>query len=92
MAAADQRNLISKASIAKIATEMGNDRRENVRKFAQAHDVSARMVYAALMRMAKVAKKSTRCVNKRFSLEMKKERFRTCETAEAMAPRFFDSL
>jgi hypothetical protein len=91
VAAADQRNLISKASNAKIAAEMGNDRRENVRKFAQAHDVSARTVYAALMRMAKVAKKSTRCVNKRFSLEMK-ERFRTCETAEAMAPRFFDSL
>ncbi len=54
MAAADQRNLITKASIAKIAAEMGNDRRENVRKLAQAHDVSARMVYAALKEVHQV--------------------------------------
>jgi hypothetical protein len=43
------------------------------------------MVYAALMRMAKLSKKSARWVKKRFSLEMKKEQFRTCEAAEAMA-------
>jgi hypothetical protein len=36
------------------------------------------MVYAALMRTAKLSKKSARWVKKRFSLEMKKERFRTC--------------
>ncbi len=41
-AAADQRNLITKASIADMATEVENDRRENVRKLTQAHDVSAR--------------------------------------------------
>ncbi len=68
-----------------MATEVENDRRENVRKLAQAHDVSARMVYAALMRTAKLSKKSARLVNKRSSLEMKKELFRTCEAAEAMA-------
>jgi hypothetical protein len=62
-----------------------NDRRENVKKLSQAPDMSARMVYATLMRMAKLSKKSARCVNKRFSLEMKKERFRMCEAAEAMA-------
>ncbi len=56
----------------------------NVRKLAQALDVSARMVYAALMRTAKLSKKLARWVKKWFSLEMK-ERFRTCEATEAMA-------
>jgi hypothetical protein len=84
-AATDQRNLITKASIADIAAEGKNDRRENVRKLAQAHDVSARMVYAALMRTAKLSKRSARCVNKWFSMEMKKEQFRTYQAAEAMA-------
>ncbi len=68
-----------------MAAELENDRQENVRKLAQAHDVSARMVYAVLMRTAKLSKKSARWVKKRFSLEMKKEQFRTCEVAEAMA-------
>jgi hypothetical protein len=45
----------------------------------------ARRVYAALMRTAKLSKKSARWVKKRFSMKMKKERFRTCEAAEAMA-------
>ena len=81
-AAADQRNLNTKASIADMAAELENDRRENVRKLAQALDVSAKTVYAPLMRTAKLSKKS---VKKRFSLEMKKERFRTYEAAEAMA-------
>jgi hypothetical protein len=68
-----------------MAAELENDWRENVRKLAQALDVSARTVYVALMRMAKLSKKSTRWVKKRFSLEMKKERFRTYEAAEAIA-------
>jgi hypothetical protein len=83
-AAADQRNLITKASIANMAAKVENDRRENVRKLAQAHDVSARTVFAALMRMAKLSKKSARWVNKRSSLETN-ELFRTCEVAKAMA-------
>ncbi len=66
-AAADQRNLITKVFIADIAAEGENDRRENVRKLAQAHDVLARTVYAALMRAAKLSKKSAGCVNKWFS-------------------------
>ncbi len=41
-AAADQRNLITKSYIADMAAEVENDWRENVRKLAQAHDVSAR--------------------------------------------------
>ncbi len=45
----------------------------------------ARTVYASLLRTAKLSKKSARCVNKWFSLEMKKERFRTYEVAKAMA-------
>jgi hypothetical protein len=81
---ADQRNLIT-TCIADMAAELENDRRENVRKLSQAHDVSARTVYAALMRTAKLSKKSARWVKKRFSLEMKKGQFRTCEVAEAMA-------
>jgi hypothetical protein len=68
-----------------MAAELENDRRENVRKLAQALDVSARMVYAALMRTAKLSKKSARWLKKRFSLKMKKERFRSCEAAETMA-------
>jgi hypothetical protein len=47
--------------------------------------VTARTVYAALMRTVKLLKKSARCANKWFSLEMKKERFRTNLAAEAMA-------
>ncbi len=74
-----------KASIPNMAAELENNRRENVRKLAKALDVSARMVYAALMRTAKLSKKSARWVKKRFSLEMKKERLRMHEAAEAMA-------
>ncbi len=59
-----------------MAAELENDWRENVRKLAQALKVLARTVYATLMRTAKISKKSARCVNKWFSLEMKKERFR----------------
>jgi hypothetical protein len=35
--------------------------------------------------MSKLSKKSARWVNKRSSLEMKKELFRKCKAAEAMA-------
>jgi hypothetical protein len=83
-AAADQRNLNTKASIADMGAELENDRRENVTKLSQAHDVSARTVYAALMRTADLSKMSARWMKKRFSLVMKKERFRTCEAAETM--------
>jgi hypothetical protein len=68
-----------------MAAELENDRRENVRKLAQALDVMARTVYAALVRTAKLSKKSARWVKKRFFLKMKKERFRTCEAAKVMA-------
>jgi hypothetical protein len=68
-----------------MAAELENDRQENVRKLTQALDVSARTVYAALMRTAKLSKKSARRVKKWFSLKMKKEQFRTCEAPEAMA-------
>jgi hypothetical protein len=84
VAAADQRNLNTKASIADVAAELENDRRENVRKLNQPLDVSAKTVYATLMRTAKLSKKSARWVKKRFSSEMKKERFRMYEAAEAM--------
>jgi hypothetical protein len=70
-----------------MATELENDWRENVRKLAQALDMLAKMVYAALMRTAKLSKKLARWVKKRLSLEMK-ERFRTYEAAEAMAAAF----
>ncbi len=70
---ADQINLITKAFIADIAAKVENDRQKNVKKLAQAPDMLARTVYAALMRTAKVSKKSDRCVKKLFPLEMKKE-------------------
>jgi hypothetical protein len=72
-----------------MAAESENDRQENVRKLAQALDVSAKTVYTALMRTAKLSKKS---VKKRFSLKMKKDRFRTYEVAEAMAAAILDIL
>ncbi len=50
-AAADQSNLTATVFIADIATEMENDQRESVRILAQAHNVSAKMVHAALMRI-----------------------------------------
>ncbi len=68
-----------------MAAELENDRRKNVRKLTQALDMSAKMVYAALMRTAKLSKKSARWVKKQFSLKMKKEQFRTHEVAEEMA-------
>jgi hypothetical protein len=77
VAAADQRKLTARALFADSAAEVENDRQESVRKLTQAHDVMAKTVYAALMRTVKLLKKSARCVNKWFSLEMKKERFRT---------------
>ncbi len=75
-----------------MAAKVENDWWENVRKLAQAHDVSARTVYAALMRTAKLSKKSASWVNKRSSLKMTKELFRTCERPKQWRPRFFDSL
>jgi hypothetical protein len=83
--AADQRNRITKASIADMGAKVENDGRENVRKLVQAHDVTARTIYAALMRTAKLSKRSARWMNKQLSLEMKKERIRKREAAEAMA-------
>jgi hypothetical protein len=47
-AAADHKNLTVTVSIAGIADEVENDRRESVMKLAQAHDVSAKMVHAIL--------------------------------------------
>jgi hypothetical protein len=52
-----------------MAAELENDQRENVRKLAQALDVSTRMVYVALMRMAKLSKKSAGWVKKTLFLE-----------------------
>jgi hypothetical protein len=46
--AADQRNLTVTMSIAGIAAEVENDRRESVMKLAQAHGMSPKMVHAIL--------------------------------------------
>ncbi len=66
---ADQRNFNTKASIADMADKLENDQQENVRKLAQALDVSARMAYAALMRTAKLSKKLARLGEKTVFLE-----------------------
>ncbi len=47
-AALDQRNPTVTVSIARIAAEVENDRRESVMKLAQDHDVSAEMVHGTL--------------------------------------------
>ncbi len=88
-AAADQRNLNTKAFIVNMAAKFENDRRENVRKLAQALDVSAKTVYATLMRTAKLSKKS---VKKQFSLEMKKENSGHMRRLKRWRPRSFDIL
>ncbi len=75
-----------------MAAELENDRRENVRKLAQALKVSARTAYAALMRMAKLSKKSARCVNKWFSLEMKRSDLGRMRRPKRWQPRSFDIL
>jgi hypothetical protein len=49
VAAANQRNLTSKASIFDMAAKVENDRQESVKKLAQAHDVLAKTVHAAVM-------------------------------------------
>jgi hypothetical protein len=49
-AVADQRNLTARALILVSAPEVEKDRRESVRKLAQACEVLARTVYDALMR------------------------------------------
>ncbi len=46
--AADPRNLTSTVSIADIAAELENDRRESVMKLTQAHNVSAKTVHTTL--------------------------------------------
>ncbi len=46
--AADQRNFTATVSVADIATEVENDRRESVMKLAQAHDVLIKTVHATL--------------------------------------------
>jgi hypothetical protein len=52
-----------------MADKLENDQQENVRKLAQALDVSARMAYAALMRTAKLSKKLARMGEKTVFLE-----------------------
>jgi hypothetical protein len=49
-AAANQRNFNTNASIAYIAAKVENDLQESVRKLSQAYYVTARTIYAALMR------------------------------------------
>ncbi len=75
----------SSANGAEMAAEMENDWRESVRKLAQAHDVSARKVHAALRVTWSAQRSRPRWATKRFSFETKRERFRTCKVAKAMA-------
>jgi hypothetical protein len=84
-AAKDHRKFTANASIADMAAEIENDRWESVRKLAQNHDVSARMVHGALRITWSSQRSRPRWAAKRFSFEMKKERFRTYKAAEAMA-------
>jgi hypothetical protein len=64
VAAADQWHLTAKASIADIAIKVENDWPETVRKLAQAHGLSTKMVYTILHKDLKLSKKSARWVTK----------------------------
>ncbi len=56
-AAANQRSLNAKASIADITTEVENDQWESVRKLAQAHDISTQTVHGTLHNDLQLSKK-----------------------------------
>jgi hypothetical protein len=84
-AAANQRNLTAKASISNISAEAENDRRESVRKLAQAHEESAQNGSRCSHENLQLLNKSARWVTKWLYLEMKIERFRMCKVAIAMA-------
>jgi hypothetical protein len=74
VAAVDQRNLIRRLpSLIWPPKWRMTVERMSGNLLRSAHDMPARMVYTALMRTAKLSKRSPRWVNKRFSLEMKKE-------------------
>ncbi len=75
-----------------MAAELENDRRENVRKLAQALDLSAKTVYAALMRTAKLSKKSARWVKKRVSWRWRRSDSGRMRRPKRWRPRSFDSL
>ncbi len=53
----DQRHPNTKAIIAVIAAQVGNDRGETVRKLAQAHGRLTKMVYATLHKDLKLSGK-----------------------------------
>jgi hypothetical protein len=80
VAAADQRHLTVKASIANISTKVENDQWETVRKLTKAQGVSTKMVHKDL----KLSKMSARWISKLTDNEMKKERVRTCEVFVAI--------
>jgi hypothetical protein len=71
--AADQRDLTVKASIVDIPTEVENDWRKSVMKLAQAHDVSAKTVYATLHKDLQLEKKPAGWVTNMLYKETKKK-------------------
>jgi hypothetical protein len=91
-AVADQRNLTANASIADMAAEMESDRRESVRKLAQAHDVSARTVHAALRITWSSQRSRPRWATKRFSLRWRRSDSGRARRPKRWRPRFFDSF
>jgi hypothetical protein len=50
LALVDQRNLNAKASFADITAKVKNNQLENVRKLAQAHDMTTKRVHVTLHR------------------------------------------
>jgi hypothetical protein len=78
MSMADQKNLITKASIADITGG------ESVRKIAQAHDMLIKTVHAIHPKHLKLSKKSARWLPNLTDKGMKKEQVRTCKAFVAM--------
>ncbi len=91
-AAADQRNLNAKASIADIAAELKNDWPESVKKLTQAHDVSARMVQAILMRICSSQRSWPGGWPNSFPWRWRRSDLGRERRPKWWRPRFFDSL
>jgi uncharacterized membrane-anchored protein YhcB (DUF1043 family) len=69
---ADPRNLNAKYSITNFTAEVENDQQESVIKFAQAHEMLAKMIQSAFHKNLQLSQKSTRWVTKMRYEEMKK--------------------
>jgi hypothetical protein len=74
-----KRNLRNLTFVANVVVEVASNRHVTIRKLAQAHGVSTKMIHATLNEDLNLSKKSARWVPKLLTEEMKNERVKTCE-------------